>query len=145
MLLYVACSVICFVVCVVPPPTMQYVLTTKCVYYNPRECPPATCNKTVEECGKPVEGKRWHCYALWTNKTGSIVMLMSGCWIEVENCYDQTMCISNDMSRTDESFCCCDGDLCNAKVYDSHVRSKPLTEPSTPGVCAGKCFNFDDV
>jgi len=127
------CDVFCFAVCVVLPPTAQFVTTTKCVYYNPHECPPATCNKTVEECGKPLEGKRWHCYALWTNRTGTVVMLMSGCWIDVENCYDQLTCVSNDMSRTDESFCCCDGDLCNAKVYDSPLRSTRMPETRTPG------------
>jgi len=130
-------DVVCCVVCVVPPPTTQHVVTSKCVYYNPRECPPATCNRTVEECGAPLEGKRWHCYALWTNKTGSVVMLMRGCWIDVEKCYDQTSCVSNDMpmSRTDGSFCCCDGDLCNAKVYESPVRSSPQPTTLTPGVC----------
>ena len=124
---------------VVPPPLTQFVVTSRCVYYNPRECPPATCNRTVEECGAPLEGKRWHCYALWTNRTGVVTMLMSGCWIDVENCYDQTKCMSNDMSRTDENFCCCDGNLCNAKVYDSpSARSSPLPEYRT----SGAWFNF---
>ena len=124
----------CCVVCVVLPRTAQFATTTtKCVYYNPRECPPATCNKTVEECGEPLEGKRWHCYALWTNKTGTVVKLMSGCWIDVKKCYDRPICISNDMSRTDESFCCCDRDLCNAKVYDSPVRSSEMRTTTTPG------------
>ena len=139
MLLFIACMVICCAVCVVPPTTTQFVMATKCVYYSPRECPLATCNRTVQDCGEPLDGKRWHCYALWTNKTGNVMMQSSGCWIEVEKCYDQTMCISNGMSGTDDSlsFCCCDGDLCNAKVYDLQVRSSPLPASSTPGVYAG--------
>jgi len=120
-------------VCVVMLPTTQYVMTTKCLYYNPKECPPATCNKTVIECDEPLEGRRSHCYALWTNKTGTVEILMRGCWINVENCYDQFSCVRNDMSRTEESFCCCDGDLCNAKVFDSPVTSTRMPETRTPG------------
>ena len=135
----------CCAVCVVPPPTTQFVTTTRCVYYNPGKCPPATCNQTVEECGEPLEGKRWHCYALWTNQTGQVVILMRGCWINNENCYDQTTCTSNDMSRTDESFCCCDGDLCNARVYDlPSVRSSSPSVSHTPGLYAGTVCKFDD-
>jgi len=131
-LLKCACNAFCYTVSVVMPPTSELV-TNKCVYHNPLECPPATCNKTVEECGEPVEGKRWHCYALWTNKTGRVSVLMSGCWIYVEKCIGQLACVSNDMSRTDENFCCCDGDLCNAKVYDSGARSSPVPDTNTPG------------
>ena len=132
------------VVSVVLPPTTQFITTSKCVYYNPLECPPSTCNKTVDDCGEPLEGKRWHCYALWTNKTGTVVMLMSGCWIDVEKCYDQAACISNDMSRTDESFCCCDGNFCNAKVYDIPVRTSQVPDTRTPGEYA-RCLQFDSL
>ena len=128
-------------VCVVLPPTAQFVKTTKCVYSDPRECPPATCNKTVEECGEPLEGKRWHCYALFTNRSGTVTMLMRGCWFNNDQCYDQLDCVSNDMSRTDDSFCCCNGDLCNAKVYDSPVRSGAVLESST----LGECYNIGVV
>jgi len=60
---------------------------------------------------------------------------MRGCWIEVDSCSGQMACVSNDMSRTDQSFCCCDGDLCNAQVYDSPVRSTQRTETQTQGEC----------
>jgi len=121
-------------VCVVLPPTAQFIETTKCMYYNPRECPPATCNRTTIDCDEPLEGRRSHCYALWTNRTGTVVILMQGCWINVEDCYDQRTCVRNDMSRTEESFCCCDGDLCNAQVFDSQIRtSSQVPETRTPG------------
>jgi len=106
--------------------------TTECEFYNQTLCQTGKgkCNVT-ETCGKPGDGKRSHCFAYWSNVSGLVEVIMKGCWLNSEACYNRPTCIVQDSPTKDTYYCCCEGDLCNSVVrYDDTYSSTAVPESS---------------
>ena len=68
----------------------------QCEFHNNDTCLTPPCN-TTETCEIPEEGKRSHCFALWHNTTtGGIELKLKGCWLDMEDCYDEYVNIITD-------------------------------------------------
>lgn len=116
------------------PPGGAAMTTLVCEYYDPFQCgkDPNYCNRT-ESCPTPDEGKRSHCYALWTNTSGVIEVLKKGCWLDAPQCYDLFRCVESD-SRQLRYYCCCEGDMCNVNLFVSASHPTDPPNHSSPGV-----------
>jgi len=114
--------------------------TEVCEYYNPAMCLkyPNHCNKTAV-CDVPESGKRSHCYALWTNNSGSVKVLMKGCWLDNPQCYDLSSC-TGEKQNDGQYYCCCEGDFCNSvlSITIDNGSRKPDTTSGTPVIIPGK-------
>lgn len=87
------------------------------------------CSSTVEACGPAdAPGKRTHCYALWRNVSGSVTVILKGCWLDYEKCYDRQECLGFAVTHvTNGYFCCCDKDECNRNIsWSSNARQTTL-------------------
>lgn len=87
----------------------------ECVAYDQQQCRrnSSHCVPQTEICPEPSAGKRAHCYAAWHNETGNVTVVMQGCWVNAEHCYDLLRCEANDVNENKPYFCCCDEDDCN--------------------------------
>lgn len=107
--------------------------TLFCEHYDYLECrgSSAPCNNSVQACEVDPEGKQPHCYALWTNKSGTVVVSKKGCWFNLFECLNPAVCISEaPVTPEQHQFCCCDTDTCNVNVYTASwisVASSPTT------------------
>ena len=85
-----------------------------CEHFNPSQCSdPTKCNQT-QVCSDD-DAEKWHCYALWTNVSGTPLILMKGCWLDKEYCYNKQRCTVTEVNRHN-NFCCCDEDMCNSDL-----------------------------
>ncbi|RZC35146.1 activin receptor type-2A, partial [Asbolus verrucosus] len=112
-------------------------VTTKCEFYNQTQCADgkgAGCND-IEECEPPEDGKRNHCFVLWSwGENGSVNISLKGCFLNYELCYNKTECVEKSPKRKKDQhmFCCCEGNMCNQKFT---WEPAPITEAppsSTP-------------
>jgi Activin types I and II receptor domain len=93
----------------------------------------SNCSSAVLACGAPdAPGKRTHCYALWRNVSGSVTVILKGCWLDYEECYDRRECLGLPTTHvTDGYFCCCDVDECNRNMsMSNNPRLTTLPSPS---------------
>nr|XP_018896703.1 PREDICTED: activin receptor type-2A-like isoform X2 [Bemisia tabaci] len=95
--------------------------TTSCEVYDRQKCnatSPAACT-AVEKCIDTEPDKQSYCFALWQNdtKTGISSMIIKGCWAFDPNCHNQTRCVETASEHKDMFYCCCEGDMCNSRVY----------------------------
>lgn len=81
------------------------------------------CDDVVDYCAAPEDGKRAHCYASWSNDTGTPKMVKAGCWLNDQACYDKNECVAT--KATSVHFCCCEGHMCNGEF-------SVIFEPPTP-------------
>lgn len=95
-----------------------------CEYYDLLECKkdPSYCNSTIE-CEQPDVGKRLHCYAFLTNSSGVMLLSKKGCWLDDVECYNKSKCIARDDGASN-FYCCCEGNMCNANVTISTLKSR---------------------
>ncbi|XP_030748861.1 activin receptor type-2A [Sitophilus oryzae] len=109
---------------------LSLMVTTKCEFYN-SSCTPGTCNEVVE-CDVPGEGKRNHCFVLWSYEpNGTANVSLKGCFLNSEDCYGQRSCVDKTFSpKNNFNYCCCEGDMCNANFSWVPVPTEP-PPPST--------------
>jgi hypothetical protein len=110
-------------------PCMALGVARECVSYDWQKCSGANCTQ-IEVCETPDPGKRAHCYATWRNETGNITVLMQGCWLDAEDCYDHKRCEEREWETNKPYFCCCDGNVCNTPDNLYYVPS-PIIDDST--------------
>lgn len=79
---------------------------------------------SVKVCDPPAEGKRSHCYTLWTNISGVVTIVKQSCWLDHFQCY-QSQCEAKSPSH--HLFCCCEGDMCNVNFSYAAVVKPPTT------------------
>ncbi|XP_060523830.1 activin receptor type-2A [Cylas formicarius] len=105
-------------------------VTTKCEYNN-GTCSPGECNEVID-CDTPGEGKRNHCFVLWSkNQDGSKNVSLKGCFLNTEDCYGQKRCTEKSPTpKNNLMFCCCEGDLCNKEFFWEPVATE-APPPST--------------
>uniref|UniRef100_A0AAR2JSP2 Serine/threonine-protein kinase receptor n=1 Tax=Pygocentrus nattereri TaxID=42514 RepID=A0AAR2JSP2_PYGNA len=103
--------------------------TQECVFYNASWEKDRTNRSGIEPCSGEKD-KRRHCFSTWKNNSGTIEIVKQGCWLDDVNCYDSTECVERKDSP-DVFFCCCEGNMCNEKIYYS---------PDTQAVQMGPLF-----
>ncbi|KAF2901915.1 hypothetical protein ILUMI_04271 [Ignelater luminosus] len=108
-------------------------ITTRCEFYNKTMCTKSResgsgqgCNEQ-EECELQGDGKRSHCYALWTmDENGNKNITLKGCFLNTEECYDKQECIEKaDKSNKGFWFCCCEGNMCNQNLTWDPTSTEP--------------------
>lgn len=106
-------------------------MSISCQFYNRKHCEDkGECTEKINEC-PPHNGKRQGCFALWRrdNKTDEPIVEMKDCFIYHENC-DQDECINNEYNKTSNNFfCCCKHNNCNAEFKWKPVYQEPSTTP----------------
>ncbi|XP_078461677.1 activin receptor type-2B-like isoform X1 [Lampetra planeri] len=101
--------------------------TTECEYFNAHWQRYNTSRSGTEGC----EGdKRKHCFASWTNNSGSVELVRKGCWLDDFNCYNRGECTETKETPS-VFFCCCEGNFCNKKF--NHI---PVIQQATTGPVA---------
>ncbi|XP_044261805.1 activin receptor type-2A isoform X2 [Tribolium madens] len=112
-------------------------ITTKCEFFNQTLCADskgATCNE-IQECEKPEDGKRNHCFVLWSwEDNGSVSIALKGCFLNSEQCYDKTECVetSPKSKKPKHMFCCCEGNMCNQNFTWEPAPPTEAPPSSTP-------------
>ncbi|XP_052829882.1 activin receptor type-2B isoform X1 [Octopus bimaculoides] len=86
-------------------------------------CNTNVCNGTIECFAEP--DKHTHCYATWRNGSDGVEILMKGCWLDHENCYNKMDCVASD-STANVYYCCCESEMCN-----QNISFKALPPPPT--------------
>ncbi|GAA6100783.1 activin receptor type-2A [Tachysurus ichikawai] len=105
--------------------------TRECVFYNSNWEKDRTNRSGIEPCTGEKD-KRRHCFSTWKNSSGTIELVKQGCWLDDVNCYDSSECVERKDSP-EVFFCCCEGNMCNEKIYYSpdtqtvQTTSNPLT------------------
>ena len=84
------------------------------------------CNETVL-CSPAEPDKNTHCYASWKNGTDGVELVMKGCWLDHESCYNKMECVASG-ATANIYFCCCEGEMCNQNFS---YRAPPT--PTEPG------------
>lgn len=69
------------------------------------------CNETIL-CPPAEPDKSTHCYASWKNGTDGVELVMKGCWLDHESCYNKIECVASE-ATSNIYFCCCEGEMCN--------------------------------
>ncbi|ESO90171.1 hypothetical protein LOTGIDRAFT_123928 [Lottia gigantea] len=94
-----------------------------CEKYD-KSCDPAVQNcDTVEECKTYTPDGAGACYASWINGSDGFQTVKKGCWLNFENCLNETECIE-DAPNKQVYFCCCRKPLCNG-----NLNLRPLSHP----------------
>ncbi|MCI4375808.1 hypothetical protein PGIGA_G00114120 [Pangasianodon gigas] len=91
--------------------------TRECMFYNSNWEKDRTNRSGIEPCTGEKD-KRRHCFSTWKNSTGTIELVKQGCWLDDVNCYDSSECVERKDSP-EVFFCCCEGNMCNEKIYYS--------------------------
>jgi len=92
------------------------------------------CNYQRDYCERPEEGKRAHCYASWSNDTGTPKIVKAGCWLNDQACYDKNECIATKAQPQPIHFCCCEGTMCNSEysvIFEAPTDPPPFVD-ATP-------------
>lgn len=108
--------------------------STKCEFYNQTMCanPNDPNCKDVEECEQPEDGKRSHCFVVWTeDENGVMNVSLKGCFLDNEDCYNKSDCVAKVSNPGKFLFCCCEGNMCNQnfKWLLTPTESPPLSSP----------------
>lgn len=85
------------------------------------------CNET-KLCSPAEPDKTTHCYASWKNGTDGVELVMKGCWLDHESCYNKMECVASE-ATANVYFCCCEGELCN-----QNFSYRALPTPTEPVV-----------
>ncbi|XP_071001081.1 activin receptor type-2A-like isoform X1 [Oncorhynchus clarkii lewisi] len=109
--------------------------TQECVHYNYNPNPAAIQenrgNRTGIETCAGEKDKRRHCFATWRNVSGTVDIVKQGCWLDDTNCYDRTECVEMKESP-DVFFCCCEGNMCNQKLFYTPDNTQAVQTTSNP-------------
>ncbi|XP_066519051.1 activin receptor type-2A isoform X1 [Hoplias malabaricus] len=104
--------------------------TQECVFYNTSWEKDRTNRSGIEQCSGEKD-KRRHCFSTWKNNSGTIEIVKQGCWLDDVNCYDSSECVERKDSP-DVFFCCCEGNMCNERIYYSPLRVQTTSNPYPP-------------
>ncbi|XP_050404913.1 activin receptor type-2B [Patella vulgata] len=86
--------------------------------------------QTVDRCVPHGPEGKVSCYASWRNGTDGFKNMKKGCWLNSENCLNDTECIENTPNR-EIYFCCCQKPMCNGRLTLRPVISPPTTTSSS--------------
>ncbi len=110
----------------------------ECVLYDWQKCSD-NCTGT-EIC----PGKQAHCYATWRNETGNITVLMQGCWLNSDDCYDHVRFEKRKWEENKPFYYCCNEDYCNTPDNLYYIPSPEIIRESKTltlylGIYLGAC------
>lgn len=104
-----------------------------CMFHN-STCYDGQCPKQSVLCPfyNPETGitKVQHCFSVWKNESGRILIMKKGCLDFQNNCAESQRCVTTEKSKTnaDVFYCCCQNSLCNQEQLYLPLEERLLSD-----------------